>query len=91
MYKINNDVDLKKLTDAGVGFVYNEYSGTQKRNRTGNILHSANCPNAKNCNTKTDKYFFESIEEELKWLNDNRGREGENWRKSKCRNKKCSL
>ena len=88
MYQIKTDDELIKTHLAGIGFIYNDYSGKQKINPTdtGNKLHSANCPYVEKCDTKTNKYFFESIDEARKWLNGNRGKEDENWKVCK----KCS-
>ena len=69
---------------SGDGFVYNDYSGNAPSGSIGNVLHRAGCPYIAKANTKKPKVFFDSIGDASRWISQQRGNEGERWRRCNC-------
>ena len=83
---IRSNAELEKLHSAGVGLIYNDYSGRGLTGKDYNVLHAAHCAFVLRSKVKARtrvirKYFFNDIEEAIKWLWRNRGREGKNWKR----------
>jgi len=83
---IRSNADLEKIHSAGVGLIYNDYSGRGSSGKDYNVLHAASCTFVLRSKVKTSariipKYFFSNIDEAVKWLWRNRGREGKNWKR----------
>ena len=81
MKKISSDSELVKLNSAGVGLIYNDFSGRGTTGKKYNILHAASCSWVTKSNINVPKYFFSNIDEAVKWLRKNRGKEGKNWKR----------
>ena len=83
---IRSNSELERLHSAGVGFIYNDYSGMGSTGKDYNVLHTARCAfvlrsKVKGSTRIIPKYFFNNIDEAVKWLRRNRGREGKNWKR----------
>ena len=85
MRQIESNAELQEVHEAGVGHVYNDFSGNGERGQTYNVLHLAECDWVRRCNLNYRKYFFQDDGEAQAWLEANRGPEGENWRRCKVR------
>jgi len=81
MKKIRSNSELEKLHSAGVGLIYNDFSGRGSKGKDYNVLHSASCGWVVRSNVNVPKYFFSNIDEAIKWLRRNRGKEGKNWKR----------
>ena len=78
---IRSNSELEKLHSAGVGLIYNDFSGRGPKGKDYNVLHAASCSWVVRSNVNVPKYFFSNIDEAIKWLRRNRGREGKNWKR----------
>ena len=78
---IRSNSELEKLHDAGVGLVYNDFSGRGPKGKDYNVLHAASCSWVVRSNVNVPKYFFKDFDEAIKWLRRNRGSEGKNWKR----------
>ncbi|TET20076.1 hypothetical protein E3J74_04510 [Candidatus Bathyarchaeota archaeon] len=56
----------------GDGFIYNDYSGRGATGKEYNILHIAFCNWVTRSKANIPKYFFNNIDEAIKWLSINR-------------------
>jgi hypothetical protein len=83
MHAIHENADLLQCRQAGRGYIYNDYSGSNPTGHDYNILHAAECSMLARSNVRVPKVFFTDQQEALTWLNANRGPEGANWRR--CR------
>lgn len=86
MKTIRSNSELEKLHSAGVGLIYNDYSGRGRTGKDYNVLHAASCTfvlmsKVKGSTRIIHKYFFSDIDEAIKWLRRNRGKEGKNWKR----------
>lgn len=81
MKKMRSNYELAKLHSAGVGLIYNDFSGRGATGKKYNVLHAASCSWVTKSNINVPKYFFTNIDEAIKWLRRNRGREGKNWKR----------
>jgi hypothetical protein len=81
MRPIRTDDELSRLHNAGVGLIYNDYSGRGPSGARYNVLHAAHCSWVVKSNTKIPKIFFDAISEAEAWLSSNRGPEGSNWKR----------
>jgi len=78
---IRSNSELESLHSAGVGFIYNDFSGRGSKGKDYNVLHIASCRWVVRSNVNVPKYFFSNIDEAIKWLLRNRGGEGKNWKR----------
>jgi len=78
---IRSNSELESLHSAGVGFIYNDFSGRGSKGKDYNVLHTASCSWVVRSNVNVPKYFFSNIDEAIKWLLRNRGGEGKNWKR----------
>ena len=86
MKTIRSNSELESLHSAGVGFIYNDFSGRGSKGKDYNVLHAASCSWVARSNVNVPKYFFSNIDEAIKWLRRNRGGEGKNWKRcGKCK------
>lgn len=81
MRAIRSDAELRQICAAGIGLVYNDFSGRGSGDAENNVLHAAWCSWLEKANLNVPKYFFDSLEEAVRWLEQNRGREGVNWKR----------
>lgn len=81
MKRIRSNAELEQIHSAGVGLIYNDFSGRGPRGKDYNVLHVAYCSWVVRSNVNVPKYFFNNIEEAIKWLRRNRGKEGKNWKR----------
>ena len=81
MRRIESDVDLDQCHGAGVGLIYNDFSGSGAGGKDYNILHAAGCRWVRRSNTNVPKFYFTDLQEAVSWLTANRGPEGKNWRR----------
>jgi len=81
MRSIRSNSELESLHSAGVGFIYNDFSGRGSKGKDYNVLHIASCRWIVRSNVNVAKYFFSNIDEAIKWLLRNRGGEGKNWKR----------
>jgi len=72
MKKIETDVELRRLHTIGDGFIYNDFSGMGPSGKENNILHIAFCSWVTSSKANIPKYFFNNIDEAIKWLRTNR-------------------
>ena len=84
MRKVTDDDELRRLHVGHHGFIYNDYRGATARGASGNVLHIAGCSAVAASNTKYSKYFTESFPTAVLWLKQNRGVEGQGWRRCRC-------
>ena len=82
MQPVTSDDELGRLLAAGVGFIYNDYPGTDKLGRPYRILHAAGCETL-GVAIAERKYFAEDLNEAIAWLRRTRGEEGIGWRRCK--------
>jgi hypothetical protein len=75
---MSSDQELLELHRKCTGFIFNDF-GTKNKHYPFNKLHFTKCRHVKRTDTKTGKYYFDSIEEARDWLESNRGVEGEKW------------
>ncbi len=78
---IGSDAELRQLHFAGKGLIYNDFSGKGPKGKDYNVLHAASCNWIARSNVNVRKYFFSNLDEAIKWLQKNRGKEGENWKR----------
>ena len=78
---IRSNSELERLHSAGVGLIYNDFSGRGSKGKDYNVLHSAFCSWVVRSNVNVPKYFFSNINDAIKWLRRNRGKEGRNWKR----------
>ena len=86
MKEIISNEELKKIYEKGQGFVYNDYTPYSKYGKQFNKLHKANstCMDPSNQNRmkvegiekKHTKYFFDTYDEAIAWLKQNRSQVG---------------
>ena len=81
MRRIESDEDLQRIWHEGRGLVYNDYTGTGASGWRFNILHAASCRWIQTMETHIPKYFFEDLNDAVRWLTSNRGPERECWRR----------
>ncbi len=81
MKVIRSNSELGKLNDAGVGLIYNDFSGRGSKGKDYNVLHAASCKWVVRSNVNVPKYFFKDLKEAIRWLQRNRGREGKSWKR----------
>lgn len=81
MKRIRDDGEFKQLQSAGKGFIYNDFSKNNPDGIDNNILHAANCHWLTNAKISIPKYFFETLDEALTWLQENRSEEERNWKR----------
>ena len=72
MKRIETDAELRRLHTIGDGFIYNDYSGRGATGKEYNILHVAFCSWVTSSKANIPKYFFNTIDEAIKWLHTNR-------------------
>lgn len=78
---IRSNVELERLHSAGEGLIYNDFSRRGVSGKDYNVLHAASCRWVVRSNVNVPKYYFSSLSEATKWLRENRGGEGENWKR----------
>jgi len=78
---IRSNSELESLHSAGVGLIYNDFSGRGPKGKNYNVLHAAFCSWVVRSNVNVSKYFFSNIDDAIKWLRRNRGKEGRNWKR----------
>lgn len=76
-----NDKELSTLHQLGAGLIYNDFSGMASTGAKYNVLHKAGCRWVLRSNTNVRKVFFDTVADATIWLRDNRGAEGENWKR----------
>lgn len=69
--EIKTDEELKILRDAGQGYIYNDY-GTKYSGKEGNVLHRASCGFTQTMTVSTGKWYFDTDNEAIDWLEKNR-------------------
>lgn len=79
MKRIASNEELAGVHNRGLGLVYNDF--TKAGSPKYNVLHAAWCPWLAKSNITYDKIFFESEHEAVSWLEENRGMEGEGWKR----------
>lgn len=72
MKRIETDAELRRLHTIGDGFIYNDFSGMGPSGKENNILHIAFCSWVTRSKANIPKYFFNNIDEAIKWLRTNR-------------------
>jgi len=72
MKRIETDAELRRLHNIGDGFIYNDYSGRGATGKKYNIIHVAYCNWVTRSKANIPKYFFNNIDEAIKWLRTNR-------------------
>lgn len=72
--QIKDEEELFKIHSKGHGFILNDYPQDRYR-----ILHHASCDDITRSSTTYKKFFFSTREEAFRWLESNRGKEGEKW------------
>jgi len=86
MRQIASQEELEELHAAGVGLIYNDFSGLGAGGAQYNVLHAAGCHWVARSNTNVRKLFSDSLAEAIEWLNANRGPENKNWKRCRsCR------
>ncbi len=90
MRPVTSQNELKRLHYTATGFIYSDSAGTEPGGQNYNILHRAGCRWVKKTKVKdpitVPRYFFDTLDEAYSWLAQNRGLEGQNWRRCKsCR------
>jgi len=80
MKVIKRDAELRQLCNAGEGFIYNDFSRMGSSGKKYNVLHVASCRWLARSNANVPKIFFDTMEEAVDWLQENRGKEGRNWK-----------
>lgn len=81
MRQLTSQTELEQIHKLGTGFIYNDYAGTTGASASKfNLLHRASCTWIKKTNLKVPKYYSETQEAAVAWLEQNRGREGVRWR-----------
>ncbi len=80
MARVTDDRELRRLHDAGAGFIYTDFAGRGAYASSYNVLHEAGCRWVARSNTRVPKHFFASRSEALRWLGMERGAEGQWWR-----------
>lgn len=83
---IRSNSELERLHSDGAGLIYNDYSGRGTTGKDYNVLHAASCTFVLRSKVKGStriirKYFFSDVNEAIKWLRRNRGKEGRNWKR----------
>jgi len=78
---IRSNAELEQLHSGGEGLVYNDFSRRGPSGKDYNVLHAASCSWVVRSNVNVPKYFFGNIDEATKWLRENRGEEGRNWKR----------
>lgn len=85
MRRITDERELGLLHEMGKGWIYSEHIGASPSwGGVYNVLHSALCGTLKWAGTDYPQYYFESLENAERWLHENRGDEGDSW-------KRCTL
>jgi len=78
---IGSNAELRQLHSAGEGLIFNDFSGKGPGGKDYNVLHAASCNWVARSNVNVHKYFFSNLDEAIKWLQKNRGEEGESWKR----------
>jgi len=78
---IKSDAELQQIRTVGNGLIYNDFSRMGPSGKYYNILHAAYCPQLAKANVNVPKYFFDTLDEAITWLHENRGEEGVNWKR----------
>ena len=81
MKVIETDRELEKVRADGKGFIYNDFGTEAGKPKEWNVLHKAECYHLKRANVSTPKLFFETAGDAVAWLNSERGKEGEGWKR----------
>jgi hypothetical protein len=77
MRKTTGESEFQHLRGAGTGYVYNDFSHDAPSGLANNILHAASCRTLERANMNVDKYFSQTQQEAMAWLNANRSN---NWK-----------
>ncbi len=82
MKTIDSNAELRALTSAGAGYIFNDFGGPRdtSQNRDWNKLHRANCAEcdpsrdhqAMTVQTQGQKLFFPTFRDAVSWLLENR-------------------
>lgn len=75
MQRIESQQELDKIHHRGIGYIYNDYSGRGVSGNRYNVLHRADCRWISKTTTSVPKYFFDTSDEAVIWLEQNRGKE----------------
>jgi hypothetical protein len=78
---IESDARLQQICSSGIGFVFNDFSGSGPSGGRYNLLHAAGCRWLERSNASVRKVWFENEHEALSWLQRERGAEGSAWRR----------
>lgn len=81
MEEILTDLELQRLHEEDLGFIYNDYGSKYGMGDTANVLHEASCGEIRKALVKDPKYFFDSLKDAVGWLSSERGREGVDWKR----------
>jgi hypothetical protein len=86
MRPVTSQNELRQLHYTAKGFIYSDSAGTGPGGQNYNILHRAGCRWVKKTKVLVPRYYFDTLDEAYSWLEQNRGLEGQNWRRCKsCR------
>jgi len=72
MRQIIDEQELQSLIVEGLGYIYNDSSGTDATDVYANLLHTASCTTLELANLYVGKYFAPDLQEAVEWLNANR-------------------
>ena len=78
MLQLIMEEDFQRHRASGLGYIYNDFSGSGASGVSYNILHLASCRTLLRANTNVDKYFAADLHEALTWLNAKRA---QNWKR----------
>jgi len=81
MQVIETDRELEGIRAEGQGFIFNDFGSEWGREDEWNVLHRADCYHLKTANVSNPKIFFGTVNEAVGWLNSERGKEGEGWKR----------
>jgi hypothetical protein len=86
MRPVTSQNELRRLHHSAQGFIYSDSAGTGLGGQNYNILHRAGCRWVRKTKIAYPKYYFDTLDDAYSWLEQNRGLEGQNWRRCKsCR------
>ena len=81
MKSIECNAELEQLHSTSEGLIHNDFSGKGSSGKDYNVLHAASCGLVARSNVNVPKIFFSNLDEAIVWLRENRGKEGEKWKR----------
>ena len=81
MKVIETDRELERVRREGKGFIYNDFGSEGGHPDEWKVLHRADCYQLERATVSTGKFLFAEMDEAMSWLNSERGKEGEGWKR----------